>query len=545
MKKQRIDKVLIACVLIGFSTQSWATVNHGGWTIIDNEHAADEAGEFGVSGCFVLWTRSGGFGTSDHQLQYGGYNNPPLIDNAINNANYPTGVTDDQWLIFDSRSTFMMRQSLGQVVGTISDGLYSWSITVGRRSDVGISASFKVGLFAFTNGIMTALSTLDQTDLAPGSGLHITTNITWNSTGSTMAGSPLLFAMVNYDAYTIGGGTRQICFDGVSVKKDGGAELVVNGSFEVPHVTKSTNVMPDGWQKIPNRATWIFKNLAAGDYEVVTMWEGYSNRTTVPFSVNGVVSATVNQVPNPSELAIEDDGTWQWAQSIGTYAAVGGSITVTVPGLTGDKYVIADAIAVRPVKDATGGNQVQNFSFEAPDAGTSSLPWGTRVPGWSRVGGGHPGLIVHASGAAPYPVAPDGDQWMLLDSRGTFNGGTVTGSYLGRVEKNRKYVWSATLGNRSDLDYVSEVELGLYIAENNIFTACDTLDESAITMAQRSRTTQLLGGKWYSVDTGTEGKHLYFLMSVTSSGITPRQLLIDDVRVFSSKVHQGTILLVQ
>jgi len=101
-------------------------------------------------------------------------------------------------------------------------------------------------------------------------------------------------------------------------------------------------------------ATWTFKGLADGYYDVANHWTIHSNRATdSPFTINGGPTVDINQEITPVGFNLNDGSEDLPFQILGTYAAVGGELTVQ---LTDDanEHVIADAAAIIAVPTPSG-----------------------------------------------------------------------------------------------------------------------------------------------------------------------------------------------
>ena len=94
-------------------------------------------------------------------------------------------------------------------------------------------------------------------------------------------------------------------------------------------------------------AQWAFGGLASGTYAVYVTWTGGSTRPdNAPYTVadGGAPLATV---PVNQQLSPDDDQSdnWWW-ESVGEYAVISGTLTVTLSNQCNGTYVISDAVRV-------------------------------------------------------------------------------------------------------------------------------------------------------------------------------------------------------
>ncbi len=524
LAKARI--VLVFCVIVS-AVSALATRMNGNWIVVDNQDAADAEGRFGETLSFASIGNTNNY-LGAHTYFRKAYAGAPIIYTGTIGGAVPD---DAKWLILDSRSTQFAWGRVAQSLGTIAEGVtYNWSIKVGDRTDTLLPEGYTFGLFSLEDGHLQSISALTQAEIAPVSGT-LTTNVTWDSSGSGLSGKPLYFVIgLNANSGTT---ARQLLCDSVSVKTNG-VELAVNGGFESGL---------DSWAVIPPACTWTFKNLPAGDYEVIATWVEFPNRDTAArYSVNGVANVYVNQRNQPGQLLLHDGSGWVRFDSLGTHAADNGILRVTLFADSTTDYVIADAVAVRRIS-WTDEALASNGSFELPAAPTGSFaPWGTFVPGWMRAGMTSPPLVVSETHSG-LPPAAAGSQWGLMDTRSIYNGGGTLLQCLDKVQEGKVYKWSITLGNRTNVDYEKPTEFGLYTVSNGTFVARSVKTAADVTTwVQRSGATQRFSVQWDSFGSGTQGQQLYFMMSYPSLGTTAKQLLIDDlkVRIFP----HGTVIVV-
>lgn len=510
-----------------------ATRTNGNWVIVDNQDAADADGRFGLTMSFGSGVHMNNY-LGEHNYFRKPYSGGPVIQGAAGGA-VPDGT---KWLILDSRSTQFAWGRLGQSLGTVSEGeVYNWSIKVGDRTDTPLPAAYTFGLFSLEDGHLQSISALTQAEITPASGV-LTTNITWNSSGSGLDGKTLYFVLCVNTNSGSAANTAQLLCDSVSVKTNG-VELVRNGGFESSLAS---------WAVIPLACTWTFKNLPAGAYEIIASWLEASNRkTNARFSINGLTNVYVNQRNPPGQLLLHDNTRWVRFDVLGTHAADNGSMRVTLfaEGAAETDYACADAVAVRRIT-WTDEQLASNGSFELPalPSGGSSA-WGTAVPGWIWFGTPRPPQVVTDANITADPAVPEGAQWGLVDLRSTHHGGGTLLQCLDQVKEGSLYQWRVTFGNRSDVNFLAPTSFGLYTVTNGVFVARSVKAAADVTMAQRSRTTQSFRVTWDSAKSGTDGEQLYFIFKdfPVHSGDSTTQLLIDDLKVHS--MRRGTLIRVR
>ena len=100
-------------------------------------------------------------------------------------------------------------------------------------------------------------------------------------------------------------------------------------------------------------ATWTFKGLADGPYEVAVSWSATSNRpTNAPYSVDGGAPVLVNQKVVADDLTLSGGGKSDVFEIISTNAVVtGGVLSVVLSDTNADGWVIADAVGIRFVPE--------------------------------------------------------------------------------------------------------------------------------------------------------------------------------------------------
>jgi len=132
-----------------------------------------------------------------------------------------------------------------------------------------------------------------------------------------------------------------------------------------------------------NTATWTFKGLPLGYYEVANHWTIHNNRATdSPFSINGGAAIDINQENPPVGFDLNDGDGNRPFQILGKATSVGGQITLQ---LTDDanQHVIADAAAIKsvpvlsvPLLNATADFSQNGFTVSATtDGNTGSGGW--------------------------------------------------------------------------------------------------------------------------------------------------------------------------
>jgi len=133
-----------------------------------------------------------------------------------------------------------------------------------------------------------------------------------------------------------------------------------------------------------NTATWTFKDLPMGYYQVANHWTIHGNRATdSPFSINGGTPIDINQENAPVGFDLYDGTEDLPFQVLGIATPVGGQITLQLTD-DADEHVIADAAAIKsvpalsvPLLNATADFSQGGFTVSATtDGDTSSGGWG-------------------------------------------------------------------------------------------------------------------------------------------------------------------------
>jgi hypothetical protein len=192
-------------------------------------------------------------------------------------------------------------------------------------------------------------------------------------------------------------------------------------------------------------ASWTFSVIPGQTYSVAATWTAAANRATnAPYTISSggttLGTATVNQKQAPSGFS---DAGASW-QSLGTFAATGNTLTVTLSNLA-NNYVIADAIRLQRGNNLSGQVYDDLNGNGAQDSGDQGLPgWTinlyasdgtTLIATTTSDAAGHYGFIVAAGSYVVSEVpqsgwsqtAPAGSTYAVTVSAT----GTVTGLNFG------------------------------------------------------------------------------------------------------------------
>ncbi len=264
----------------------------------------------------------------------------------------------------------------GDDVALNDGGAFDFGVTA---LNVPVTRTFQVG--------NTGSGTLDLSNLVVGSGFSIAGGFT--STSLTH-GQTATFT-VRYDATAQGTTSGQLTFDnndpdenafnfavtgrvspgGVTVTDDGNTGWTGPGFINfVPQgfADRSDNISDVHYSQVDSgkTATWQFTNLVAGTYRVSTTYTPHANRATAaPFSVydqSGLLLTTpINRQQAPNDFG---DLGYFWEDITGGVLVTDpdgpgplpATLRVTlrdlVPGQSGKKFVIADAVRIEKLEDA-------------------------------------------------------------------------------------------------------------------------------------------------------------------------------------------------
>ena len=169
---------------------------------------------------------------------------------------------------------------------------------------------------------------------------------------------------------------------------DASGQFDLVGSWSTTHDTPQGSFLADINYAIggggSNTATWTFKNLPDGYYDVANHWTIHGNRATdSPFSINGGAPIDINQEKTPVGFSLNDGDGNRPFQVLGTVKPVGGQITLQLSD-DANQHVIADAAAIRavPAGSVTLLNATADFSQTGYTVGATT-DYNTSSGGWA------------------------------------------------------------------------------------------------------------------------------------------------------------------
>ncbi|WFB37798.1 PEP-CTERM sorting domain-containing protein [Kiritimatiellota bacterium B12222] len=198
-----------------------------------------------------------------------------------------------------------------------------------------------------------------------------------------------------------------------------------------------------------------------------------------------------------------------------------------------------------------GTISVSNYSFEAPDTDTFK----NEVTDWI-----HPSTRVAVQKVnGNFPTAPDGDQWLIVDSR-KVNSSSEPGyvfQKIGTIDEALTYTLDVVIGSRSDLPLPDNYIGGFFTDDNGVFSTGSgvsldgdgtlaTFDKSDYPTLPNLTAATIDGGTfWNAAGSGLQGEDLYigfYIPIDDNSGNTVKQVIFDNVRVTTVPEPSSIIL---
>ena len=211
-------------------------------------------------------------------------------------------------------------------------------------------------------------------------------------------------------------------------------------------------------------------------------------------------------------------------------------VRMFIPSAAADSdahQVLFDDVALTASVRAPGP-KVVNGSFELP-AAPSSPGYTTSGPSDWVDEGPNNRSVVQRDTSGDLPDAPDGDQWLILDTRET--PGAVHQN-IGLINEGEIYTMDITVGQRGDQPLPETFEFGLWADDQTDPSVPDTvlvmLTESALSLPSPGTAgSQTLRLVWDSTGSGLDGYNLFVRLAATtaSDSSTVRQVLFDAVSV--------------
>ncbi len=187
---------------------------------------------------------------------------------------------------------------------------------------------------------------------------------------------------------------------------------------------------------------------------------------------------------------------------------------------------------------------VDNFSFESPDTDDFPKSFVNTVDGWI-----HPSERVAVQKKdGNFPTAPDGDQWLVVDSR-KVNSSSEPGyvfQNIGTIDESLTYTLDVVIGSRSDLPLPDNFIGGFFTDNDGVFSSGSgvsldgdgtlaTFDKSDYPTLPNLTAATVDGGTfWNAAGSGLQGEDLYigfYIPFVDNSGNTVKQVIFDNVSV--------------
>ncbi|MDF3129653.1 PEP-CTERM sorting domain-containing protein [Kiritimatiellaeota bacterium B1221] len=198
---------------------------------------------------------------------------------------------------------------------------------------------------------------------------------------------------------------------------------------------------------------------------------------------------------------------------------------------------------------------VTNGSFESPDTGS----YINEATGWIHSSA----RIAVQKTSGVFPTAPDGDQWLVVDSRSvpSTNEPGYIFQNIGTIDESLIYTLDVVIGSRSDNSLPSNFVGGFFTDDDGVFSGGSGVgvsldaDGSLATFDKGDYSTLpdatkgTLNGQvsWDAAGSGLQGEDLYigfYIPNVNNSGNNVQQVLFDNVVVTAVPEPTSLILMI-
>jgi hypothetical protein len=239
--------------------------------------------------------------------------------------------------------------ALGETsVGTAVDHVFTVKNT--GNTDLTLTA---IDDAAFPPGI-TLAADIGSTTVERGQSTTFTLRVTATAEADISGALALASNDDDEDPYNINFNAQVVPVPPITIIDDGDTGFVATSGFDnwVGGYQDDFRYAADGFGN--QTAAWNFTSLANGEYKVWTTWKSSGSRpTNAPYTISddqGVLATVrLDQTSSPDDLTA-NGGTWE---ELGTYNVLGGELHVVLSDDADNRWVVADAVRIERLGDAT------------------------------------------------------------------------------------------------------------------------------------------------------------------------------------------------